>query len=124
MCQIPIMVNALETKEINKITSLQKRIAKNYSGKFCNGIGIGISKEGAARLAISENKEAKFNPSLWFELASSGKENLKKINQDELDEQISKRIVDDCGGAIGLSGQKGVNTFKEYLINIRNDMLD
>ena len=101
---------------------LEQKIAASYSNKFCNSIGIGISPEGATRLTIKENQESKFNPSLWIELASSGKKNLDLINQDELDEIISTKVVQDCGSAIGLSGQKGADEFKIYFNSIKKEM--
>lgn len=117
-------VFASEANEVNKLISLQNKIAKGYSNKFCNSIGMGISKEGATRLTIAENKDSKFNPSLWFELVSSGKSNLDQINKNELTDEISKTIVNDCGRVLGFSGQQGVDDFKSYFINIRDEMED
>ncbi len=118
---LPSQLIASEPSDTIKLYALQEKIAKSYSNKFCNAIGIGISKEGATRLTINENKESKFNPSLWFELASSGKTNIELIDQDELAELISNRIIKDCGLAIGLSGQKGVESFKSFFIDIRDN---
>lgn len=119
---IPQRTIASDSINPNKLNKLQERIAKGYSDKFCNGIGIGISKDGAARLAISENKESKFNPLLWFELASSGEENIEKIDQDELSYMISNKVINSCGSAIGLTGQKGVESFQEYFISIKKEI--
>ncbi|WP_320667967.1 hypothetical protein [Prochlorococcus sp. MIT 1307] len=119
---LPEHVLASESIDIEKINSLQSKVAKGYSSKFCNGIGIGISQEGATRLTISENKESKFNPSLWFELAASGTSNLQKIDKNELAEKISINVIKDCGYAIGLSGQAGIDSFKNYFISIRDEM--
>ncbi len=119
---IPSQSNAIESYDANKINRLQEKVAKNYSNKFCNAIGIGISKDGAIRLAINENKDSKFNPGLWFELASSGKANLELIDKDQLAEVISKQIVIDCGSAIGLSGATGVESFTNYFVNIRDNI--
>ena len=115
---------ASDVKEINtrKFNDLQEKVAKGYSSKLCNGIGIGISKEGATKLAITENMESRFNPSLWFELASSGKSNLEKIDEDKLAEIISENVINDCGYALGLSGQKGVDSFKSYFVSIKNEI--
>ena len=88
----PTQVIASETNNSKSIINLQEKIAKGYSSKFCNSIGIGLSKEGATRLSIIENQKSRFNPSLWTELLSSGDNNLKQINEDELAEVISKRI--------------------------------
>tara|TARA_B100000029_G_C17586850_1_gene961365 strand:+ start:1008 stop:1451 length:444 start_codon:yes stop_codon:yes gene_type:complete len=119
---IPQRTIASDSINPNKLNKLQERIAKGYSDKFCNGIGIGISKDGAARLAISENKESKFNPLLWFELASSGEENIEKIDQDELSYMISNKVINSCGSAIGLTGQKGVESFQEYFMSIKKEI--
>jgi len=119
---LPLRALTTEGIDVEKISKLQNKVAKGYSAKFCNGIGMGISKEGATRLTISENKESKFNPALWFELAASGSSNLGQIDEDQLAESISMNIIRDCGFAIGLSGQKGIDSFKDYFILIRNQM--
>ncbi len=119
---IPLQAIAIEDYDLEKINRLQDKIAKNYSNKFCNAIGIGVSKDGAIRLAINENKESKFNPSLWFELASSGEKNLDLIDQNDLTEIISTRIIRDCGLAIGLSGEKGIESFKDYFKDVRSEL--
>ena len=118
----PSEVIALEVQSSEKISMLKQKVAKGYANKFCNSIGIGISKEGATRLTINENMESKFNPSLWFELASSGKKNREKIDPDKLADKISAQIVNDCGYAIGLNGKKGINEFKEYFLSIKDEI--
>ena len=117
----PLKAIADQSIETNRISSLQEKIAKSYSSKFCNAIGMGISKEGSTRLTINENKESKFNPSLWFELAKSGKDNLEKVDQEQLLDLLSMKIVKDCGAAIGLAGQEGVESFKDYFSSIKNE---
>jgi len=121
---MPTKAFAIESSNTKKIRNLQEKVAQSYSSKFCNGIGIGISTEGALRLTINENKESKFNPSLWFELASSGKTNLERIDKDQLADDVSIRIIRDCGAAIGFSGKEGIDSFKNYFISIRNEMDD
>jgi len=118
---LPLRALATESIDVEKISKLQDKVAKGYSAKFCNGIGMGISKEGATRLTINENKESKFNPALWFELAASGSSNLGRIDEDQLAESISENVIRDCGFAIGLSGQQGIDSFKDYFISIRNE---
>ena len=105
-------------------SKLIEKVAKGYSSKFCNAIGIGISKEGAMRLAISENKKAKFNPSLWRELLVSGDKNLVAIDPDEIYTSVSSEIIYNCGNAIGLSGYEGINNLKDSFISISQEMLD
>ena len=118
----PLKASAEQPVDLSTINNLQEKIAKSYASKFCNGIGMGISKEGSARLTINENKESKFNPSLWFELARSGKNNLEKVDQEKVLELLSTKIVRDCGGAIGLSGQEGIESFKTYFYDLKNEI--
>lgn len=113
----------IATNNQNSI-QLQNKVAKGYSSKFCNAIGIGLSKEGAAKLAISENIEAKFNPSLWLELVSSGKKNLSTIDNDLLAEQVSSNVVRDCGYPLGLSGELGIAEFKEYFLLLQKEIIN
>ena len=40
----------------NELLIFQDKLVNLYSKKFCNAIGIGVSIEGATRLAINENK--------------------------------------------------------------------
>ena len=115
-------VSASEVIDLEKISKLEEKVANSYSNKFCNSIGMGISAEGATRLTITENQESKFNPSLWFELVSSGNKNLKEINRDQLAETISTKVVYSCGNALGLSGQQGIDEFKSYFISIRDEI--
>ncbi len=122
MLAFPSKAIASNLNNNSNLNSLQEKVAKGYSDKFCNGIGMGISKEGAMRLTINENRESKFNPSLWFELISSGKENLEKIDEDRLAEVISRQIVNECGPAIGLSGQEGSDLFYNYFISVRDEI--
>ena len=119
---IPSKVVASESLDLNKSNNLQEKIAKSYANKFCNAIGIGVSQESAIKLTINENKQSKFNPSLWLELASSGEKNLNQINQDELAGLISSKVIRNCGYAIGLSGQNGIETFQGYFISIKNEI--
>ena len=107
---------------LDKINKLQEKVANSYSSKFCNAIGMGISKEGSTRLTITENKESKFNPALWFELATSGENNLDKIDQGRVLELTSEKIIRDCGAAIGLSGKEGIDAFKDYFTSIKNEI--
>ena len=91
-------------KEVNKFL---KAGYKDYCEKQCNQ---------------KWNKEARFNPSLWFEIASSGKANLQRIDNNELTDIIARTIVKDCGYALGYSGEKGVQDFKEYFSYVKSQI--
>ncbi len=111
---IPNRAIALEADQQSAVYKLEKKIAKSYASKYCNAIAIGVSQEGAIKLAISENSEASFNPSLWSELLFSGKENLNLVNEERVADEVSEEVIKNCGGAIGLNGRKGVEEFKDY----------
>ena len=42
----------------------------------------------------------------------------KWIEKSDLANQISLRVVNDCGESIGLIGKKGVDYFKSYFLEI------
>ena len=66
----PERILAKENDNYNErsIAQISNKIAKNYSKKFCNAIGIGLSKESALKLAIRENQDLKFNPTLLMHI--------------------------------------------------------
>ncbi len=101
-----------------EVIKIENKIAKNYAGKFCNALAIGVSRDGAARLAIAENAEAKFNPGLWSELIFSGEDKINKVDDTRLIKRITEEIYDKCGYASGFSGREGYQEFNEYFLNI------
>ena len=103
-----------------KLIKLEKKIATSYSRKFCNAIGMGMSRESSLKLAIDENSNPKFNSSLWIELAISGDKNINNIEEEKLISLISNDVVDKCGYPLGLEGEKGSLEFSELLKNELN----
>ncbi len=87
-----------------KIISIQNKVSKNVSKKFCNSIGFGLSKESAIKFAVIEsNKELSSNK--FF----------SEIDKDQTMEDIAINIVEKCGYSIDFVGQKGVDEFQSYL---------
>tara|TARA_Y100001968_G_C19409756_1_gene745652 strand:- start:1389 stop:1838 length:450 start_codon:yes stop_codon:yes gene_type:complete len=119
----PLSSYAIGNKEAQKISQLENKIATNYSNKLCNAIGIGMSLESATKLAIIENSNPKFNPSLWFELTIKGDDKIKKIDSNSLSTAISTKVIDDCGPALDLRGQEGIESFKSYFISRQKETL-
>ena len=113
----PLLVNA-QDEIVNDSLFLEERIAKNYSKKICNAIGIGLSKESAIKLSILENKESKFNPSLWIEIINSGDKNISRIDNSKLYFRISEEVVSECGYPLKLKGSDGINLFYNEFIKI------
>ncbi len=110
-------VYASTTPKEEQITKLEKKISKGYSRKFCNAIGMGMSKESSLRLAIEENSNPMFNSSLWMELAISGDKNINDVEENKLVKLISTEVVETCGYPLQLSGEKGIKEFANILQN-------
>ena len=111
-------INQVEAKDLGDIRT---KIAKGYSSKFCNSIGIGLSTESALKITINENSNPKYNPSLWLDLLFNKKDYMTVIDQDLLSDEIYKTIIDSCGAAINISEEKDMNyiknSFKDLKIN-------
>tara|TARA_Y100001968_G_C18744650_1_gene430565 strand:+ start:53 stop:454 length:402 start_codon:yes stop_codon:yes gene_type:complete len=91
------------------VSLLQNRISKNFSRKYCNSIQNGFSKDEAMTSAIIKTENIvsfKYNPQKKF------------IEKDDLANQISLQVVNDCGWSFGLIGKEGVDYFKSYFIQI------
>ena len=111
---VPNTLLAAELSQNTLTPEIQYKVAKGYSSKFCNAIGMGVSKESAIKLSIKENTKAVFNPSLWFDLALRGEDEINEINKESLAFTISENIINDCGSVIGLTGRKGIDEFLSY----------
>ena len=85
---------------------LIKKVSQSYTKKFCNAIGFGLSKESAMNFSIKENDQV-FNKRKEFKI----------INKDLLSEKIAIAVVEKCGYPINLSGEKGIQEFKNYYLS-------
>ncbi len=93
--------SALEPKE----ASLIEKISKDYTKKFCNSIGFGLSKESAMNFSLSENKEIFKN-----------RKGIKNIDKELLAHEIAYSVIDGCGYQLDLYGDKDIEEFaNEYL---------
>jgi len=91
------------------VSLLQNRISNNFSRKYCKAIKDGFSKDESMKSAIVKTENIfsfSFNPQ------------KKWIEKDDLANQISLQVVNDCGWSFGLIGKEGVNYFKSYFIEI------
>ena len=99
---------ALNTSDPS-VSLLQNRITKNFSVKYCKAIQNGLSKDEAMTSAIIKTENIvsfSFNPQ------------KKVIEKDDLANQISLQVINDCGWAFGLIGKEGVDYFKSYFLEI------
>ncbi len=88
---------------------LQSRISNNFSKKFCNSIQNGLSKDEAMTTAIIKTENIvsfSYNPQ------------IKWIEKEDLANQISIKVINDCGWSFGLIGKEGINYFKSYFLEI------
>tara|TARA_Y100001968_G_C19287946_1_gene682705 strand:+ start:155 stop:550 length:396 start_codon:yes stop_codon:yes gene_type:complete len=106
----PINTDIAISKDI-KYNELINKISKDYTNKFCNSIGFGLSKESAMNFALKENKQIFIN-----------RKGIENIDLDLLSNTISISVIERCGYPIGLSGQEGIINFKEYYIEKSNEI--
>ena len=97
------MLSASELKNSNLID----KISKDYTKKFCNSIGFGLSKESAMNFSFSENKEIFRKRKGW--------ENLDK---DLLAHKISSSVIEGCGYQLDLNGDKDIQEFADYYLSL------
>ena len=91
----------------SKLVKFEKKFSRNFTKKFCNAIAFGLSKKSAIDFAVGENLQE-----------VSKNKILEKINEEELEDQIATKIVEDCGYPLGLSGEKGIEEIKNDLLQL------
>ena len=104
----PLVTFASHTSDPT-VKLLQSRISNNFSKKFCNSIQNGLSKDEAMTSAIIKTENIvsfSYNPQ------------KKWIEKEDLANQISIKVINDCGWSFGLIGKEGINYFKSYFLEI------
>ena len=91
------------------VSLLQNRISNNFSRKYCKAIQNGFSKDEAMKSAIVQTENI---------ISFSYNPQKKWIEKDDLANQISLQVVNDCGWSFGLMGKEVVNYFKSYFLEI------
>ena len=104
----PIISKALNISDPS-VSLLQNRISNNFTSKFCRGIKNGYSKDEAMISAIIKTENI---------IAFSFNPQKKWIEADDLANQISIQVINDCGWSFGLVGKEGINYFKSYFMEI------
>ena len=89
------------------VSLLQNRISNNFSRKYCSAIQNGFSKDEAMKSAIVKTENI---------ISFSYNPQKKWIEKDDLANQISLQVVNDCGWSFGLIGKEGVDYFKSYFL--------
>ena len=104
----PLITLASHTSDPT-VSLLQSRISNNFSKKFCNSIQNGLSKDEAMTSAIIKTENIvsfSYNPQ------------KKWIEKEDLANQISIKVINECGWSFGLIGKEGINYFKSYFLEI------
>jgi len=91
------------------VSLLQNRISNNFSRKYCKAIQNGFSKDEAMKSAIVKTENI---------ISFSYNPQKKWIEKGDLANQISLKVVNDCGWSFGLIGKEGVEYFKSYFLEI------
>ena len=104
----PTLVLAFDRSDPS-VSLLQNRISNNFSRKYCKAIQNGFSKDEAMKSAIIKTENI---------ISFSYNPQKKWIEKDDLANQISLQVVNDCGRSFGLIGKEGVDYFKSYFLEI------
>ena len=104
----PLVGLAFDTSDPS-VSLLQNRISNNFSRKYCSAIQNGFSKDEAMKSAIIKTENI---------ISFSYNPQKKWIEKDDLANQISFQVVNDCGWSFGLIGKEGVNYFKSYFLEM------
>ena len=89
----------------NQSSDLIEKISIDYTNKFCNSIGFGLSKESAMKFSMEENKKV-----------FKKRKGINNIDKDLLAEEMAIAVIDTCGYPINLYGEKGIQEFKNYYL--------
>ena len=104
----PATLLAFDTSDPS-VSLLQNRISNNFSSKYCKAIQNGFSKDEAMKSAIVKTENI---------ISFSYNPQKKWIEKNDLANQISLRVVNDCGWSFGLIGKEGVDYFKSYFLEV------
>ena len=104
----PLMGFGFDTSDPS-VSLLQNRISNNFSRKYCKDIQNGFSKDEAMKSAIVKTENI---------ISFSYNPQKKWIEKDDLANQISLQVVNNCGWSFGLIGKEGVDYFRSYFLEI------
>ena len=111
--QLFLFLNPLTSEALNtsdpSVSLLQNRISNNFSNKYCRAIQNGLSKDEAMKSAMIKTENI---------ISFSYNPQKKWIEKDDLANQISLQVVNDCGWSFGLIGKEGVDYIKSYFLEI------
>jgi len=99
----------LEAKALNikQNDALIERISRDFSKKFCNGVGFGLSQESAIEFAMKENIAVFKN-----------KKGIENIDTKDIAEKVSISVDDKCGYSLTVSEDQWKKAFKKGDLNL------
>ena len=100
------IASALEAKD----SKLIEQISKDFTKKFCNSIGFGLSKESAMKFSFSENKKI-----------FKKRKGIKDISNKLLAHEIAYSVIDGCGYQLDLYGDNDIEEFSNYYLSIEKE---
>ena len=104
----PLITFASHTSDPT-VSLLQNRISNNFSKKYCKSINNGLSKDEAMTSALIKTENI---------LSFSYNPQKKWIEKEDLANQVSIKVVNECGFSFGLVGKQGIDYFKKYFLEI------
>ena len=97
---------SLEAKDSNLI----EKISKDYTKKFCNSVGFGLSRESAMNFSFAENKEIFKN-----------RKGINNIDKELLAQKIASSVIDGCGYQLNLYGEEDIQEFANYYLSFEKE---
>ena len=98
---------AIASSSETQTSVLMKKISTDFTKKFCNSIGFGLSKESAMNFARSENNKI-------FEK----RKGIQNIDKELLADEIALSVVDSCGYQFNAFGEKDIQEFSNSYLSI------
>ena len=96
----------MNASTIKQNDELIERIAKDFSKKFCNGVGFGLSQESAVNFAMKENVAIFKN-----------KKGIENIDTKAIGEKVSISVDEKCGYLLHLPEEQWGLNFEKGDLN-------
>ena len=90
-----------------KDSILIEKISKDFTKKFCNSVGFGLSKESAMNFSLSENKQIFKN-----------RKGIENVDKELLAQKIADSVIYSCGYQLDLLEGKDVEEFSNYYMSL------
>tara|TARA_Y100001968_G_scaffold260519_1_gene248118 strand:+ start:1095 stop:1502 length:408 start_codon:yes stop_codon:yes gene_type:complete len=89
---------------------LIERVSSDFTRKFCNSIGFGLSEQSALNFSFLENKKV-------FE----NRKDFQDINKELLADKIAISVINNCGYKLGLEEEKDIEDFANLYLSFEKE---